>query len=97
MDELAVIEVNKILSLCDTYLLTDGELNYLNEIGQNPQSTCEYYDTAQITLDRRARTDTTINAALDALKAFATVDGCMITLAPEVIPDVDVPMLGGAL
>ena len=97
ISETAIIEVNNLLGLVETYLLTGGEIDYLNQIGQAPTDVCGYYESAQSVLERRALTDTTINAALEALAVYAGMDRCTVELAPEVIPSVDIPIFGGSL
>ena len=97
ISEIAIIEVNKLIGLCDSYLMTQSEIDYLNQIGNAPVSICEYYDTTKIVFDRRVVTDSTINAALDMLAALSQLDGCTIELDPVLIPDVDIPIFAGAL
>ena len=97
LSETAVIEINNILKLCETYLLTAGEIAYLNEIGADPLVTCDYYNSSQVVLTKRAKTDTSINTSLNALKVFADLDSCDITLAPEVVPAVDIPFFAGSI
>lgn len=97
MDELAIIEVNKVLGLCEAYLLTDAEITQLTKLGENPSSTCGYYSTAQIVLTTRAKFDTSVNDQLGALVVWASLDSCPIELAPEVVPEVDIPFYAGAL
>lgn len=97
MDELAIIETNKLLGLVDAYLLTDNEINQLDKEGEAPISTCDYYDVAQKVLTARSKYNTTANNELDALAAFAALDNCALTLAPEIVPKVDIPIFGGSI
>ena len=97
LSETAILEINDLLSLVESYLLTDNEIDYLNQIGENPTDICGYYDSTQLVLERRAKTDTTINNSLEALKDSAGIDGCTLTLAPEVVPSVDIPFFAGSI
>ena len=97
LSETAIIEINKILELCDSYYLNQLEINQLNQLGADPTSTCDYYDTAQTTLTNRSKTDTSQNLALEMLLIFADNEGCAITLEPAITPTVYIPVLGGSI
>lgn len=97
LDEMAIAQINANLSLCDSYLLNESEINYLNAIGADPKNTCDYWGATQTVLDNRAKTDESINESLALLIELSNLDGCSITLEPEVIPDVDIPYFGGGL
>lgn len=97
MDETAIHEVNNLLGLVDTYLLTESEIEYLIKIGENPTSECEYYATTQIVLLERSKFDPTMQASLDALGALAALDGCTLEEQEAETPSVDIPVYGGSI
>ena len=97
LSEIAIIEINDLLVLCDSYRLNQSEIDGLNKTGADPASTCQYYDTAQIVLTKRSKYDTTQNNSLEQLEILAGIDGCSITLEPEIIPAVNIPVFGGSL
>lgn len=97
LSEIAIIQINDLLVLSDSYRMNQSEINGLNKAGADPAATCEYYDTAQIVLTNRSKFDTAQNKSLEQLQILATIDGCTITLDPEIIPAVNIPVFGGSL
>ena len=97
LSEIAIININDLLVLSDSYRMTQAEIDLLDKIGSDPATTCEYYDTAKIVLTNRSKTDTTQNLSLEQLQILATIDGCTIDLEPEIIPFVNIPVFGGSL
>jgi hypothetical protein len=95
LSEVAVIEINNLLTLSDSYRMSQFEIDVLNKTGADPQTECEYYDTAQIVLTDRSKTDTTQNNSLEQLQILANIDGCTITLETAIVPSVDIPVFGG--
>lgn len=97
LSEIAIIEINKILVLVDSYRLNQSEIDVLNKTGADPVSVCDYYDTAQNVLTNRSKFDTSQNSSLEQLQALAKIDGCNITLEQELTPVVNIPVFGGSL
>jgi hypothetical protein len=97
LSEIAIIEINNLLVLVDSYRMNSSEISLLNKTGADPITECEYYDTAQIVLTNRSKSDTSQNNSLEQLQILANIDGCVITLETEIIPDVDIPVFGGSL
>ena len=97
LSEIAIIEINDLLVLSDSYRMSQFEIDVLNKTGADPIDTCGYYDTAQTVLTTRSKTDTTQNNSLEQLQILATLDGCTITLEAEIIPEVFIPVFGGSL
>ena len=98
MNELAIIGVNDVLGIVDTYLLTGREIDQLTASGHDPLTLCEYYATALTTCEWRGKTDPTMPNVIDAIVAFGAVDGCVLVApSPVAVVDVDVPYLGGSI
>lgn len=97
LSEIAIIQINDLLVLSDSYRMNESEIDLLNKTGADPVTTCEYYDTAQIVLTNRSKFDTTQNNSLEQLQILANIDGCTITLEPEIVPQVNIPVFGGSL
>ena len=96
MSEIAIVEINKLLDLCDAYLLTQAEIDLLNKTGHDPRDMAGYYDCAQTVLEKRSENDTRCNEQLTMLQALAKTDGIELELEPEKVPQVDIPMFGGS-
>ena len=97
MDEIAIIEVNEILKLCNAHRLTESEITRLTKAGNNPVDLCGYHDTSATVLGWRSVYDTDTTQQLDLLVEIATADGCTITRPPAKIPQVDIPIFAGGI
>ncbi|HDM8140696.1 TPA: hypothetical protein P0E12_004986 [Vibrio harveyi] len=92
LSEIAIIEIDKILELCDAFASTQREIDLCNSLSFEPSTTCQYYEVAKIILENRAISDNMANDQLNVLVALANVDGCEIELDPVEVPDVDIPI-----
>ena len=97
LTEIAIVETNRLLALSGSYRMSQFEIDVLNKAGAYPQGPCDYYATAQAVLTERSKTDTSQNSSLKQLQIFANDDGCTITLEPEIIPVVNIPVFGGSI
>lgn len=97
LSEIAIVEINKLLDLCDAYLLTQAEIDLLNKTGHAPEDVAGYYDSAQTVLEKRSENDTRCNDQLTMLQALAVSDSVDLELQPEKVPQVDIPIFGGSI
>lgn len=97
LSEIAIIEINELLTLSNSYRLNQHEINFLNETDHDPKTICDFYSVAQIVLTDRSKTDTEQNKCLILLRELAIVDNCNINLTTPIIPIVKIPFFAGAI
>ncbi len=91
ISDIAIIEVNKRLDDCDSYLLTGAEIKRINVI--------EAIDAYQVALDVlmfRAKSDVRSNAQIETLVALARLDGVILQKEKVPIPKVLMPIYCGS-
>ena len=93
MDNIQTLEINAILTLADTYRLTNDEIQLLNKHQHVPISLCEYYKSAYEVITWRSSYANMTRPA-DLVKQHAELDGCTLLLEPIELatPEVSVPV-----
>lgn len=96
MNEISIVEINKILSLCDAYLLTEADIVRLLSL-DIAEHVGEHYRAALFVLTQRARADLRVAAQLAQLHALARIDGVKLAREDVPAPVVSVPVYAGSL